>query len=136
MPRRKLKYKYKVQTTTTTTFEVTHMTTSKTYFKRATYLMGIAALLTSQLGQTANTDQIDYNRYDLDGPVQDMMWCGTSNEVILVLTEGGTVYRSRDRGGSWKRLQQVMNQVGGQVADNDQEVRYRHSSSSASFINK
>ena len=50
------------------------------------------------------------------------MWCGTSNEVILVLTESGTVYRSRDRGGSWKRLQQVMSQVGGQVADQDQEV--------------
>jgi photosystem II stability/assembly factor-like uncharacterized protein len=46
-----------------------------------------------------------------------MMWCGTSNEVILVLTDQGTVYRSRDRGGSWKRLQQVMSQVGGQVAD-------------------
>lgn len=70
----------------------------------------------------ANTDQIDYNRYDLDAPVADMMWCGTSNEVILVLTDAGTVYRSRDRGASWKKLQQVMTQVGGQVADEDQEV--------------
>jgi hypothetical protein len=46
----------------------------------------------------ANTDQIDYNRYDLDAPVNDMLWCGSSNEVILVLTEKGTVYRSRDKG--------------------------------------
>lgn len=46
-----------------------------------------------------------------------MMWCGTSNEVILVLTENGTIYRSRDRGGSWKKLQSVMSQVGSQVAD-------------------
>ena len=39
-----------------------------------------------------------------------------------MLTDQGTVYRSRDRGGSWKRLQQAMSQVGGQVADQDQEV--------------
>lgn len=51
-----------------------------------------------------------------------MMWCGSTNEVILVLTDNGTVYRSRDRGGSWKKLQSVMSQVGSQVADQDQEV--------------
>lgn len=67
----------------------------------------------------ANTDQIDYNRYDLDAPVNDMMWCGTTNEVILVLTESGTVYRSRDRGASWKKLQASMSQTAGQVADQD-----------------
>jgi Ni/Co efflux regulator RcnB len=41
---------------------------------------------------------IDYNKYEMDAPIADMMWCGTSNEVILVLTDAGTVYRSRDRG--------------------------------------
>ena len=50
-------------------------------------MMSIAALFTSQVALTVNTDKIDYNRYDLDGPVADMMWCGTSNEVILVLTD-------------------------------------------------
>ena len=69
-----------------------------------------------------NTDQIDYNKYELDAQVSDMMWCGGQNEVILILTEKGTVYRSRDRGSSWKKLQSVMRQVGGEVADTDQEV--------------
>ena len=105
------------------------MTASKTYVKRAGYLLGVVMMLTARLGQAANTDKIDYNRYDLDGPVADMMWCGAKNEVILVLTELGTVYRSRDRGGSWKRLQQVMSQVGGQVADQDQEVGFLFSRS-------
>jgi Ni/Co efflux regulator RcnB len=62
--------------------------------------MAVAAVV---LG-APNTDNIDYNRYDLDTPVSDMMWCGTSNEVILVLTESGTVYRSRDRGATWRKL--------------------------------
>jgi hypothetical protein len=101
------------------------MTRKLPYLKRAAYLFGLgAALLASQMALAVNTDKIDYNRYDLDGPVADMMWCGAKNEVILVLTELGTVYRSRDRGGSWKRLQQVMSQVGGQVADQDQEVGF------------
>ena len=80
--------------------------------KKTLFLLGLLAL-----GHAANTDLIDYSKFDLDGLVSDMMWCGASNEVILVLTEPGTVYRSRDRGGSWKKLQSMMNQVGSQVAD-------------------
>jgi len=48
-----------------------------------------------------------------------MMWCGAQNEVILVLTMKGSVYRSRDRGSSWKKLQSVLNKVGSAVADED-----------------
>ena len=52
----------------------------------------------------ANTDQIDYNKYELDSMVNDMMWCGNSNDVILVLTTMGTVYRSRDKGQTWRKM--------------------------------
>ena len=65
---------------------------------------------------------IDYNKYDLDAPITDMMWCGTSNEVILVLSNAGTVYRARDRGQAWKKLQGIMTTAGKEVKDNDQEV--------------
>lgn len=74
------------------------------------------------LSHAANTDMIDYNKYEIDANVNDMMWCGNQNEVILVLTQRGTVYRSRDRGSSWKKLQSVMAQAGSQVADPEQEV--------------
>ena len=88
--------------------------------------LGVLAL-TMLLGQSsaANTDMIDYNKYEIDSNVNDMMWCGSQNEVILVLTQKGTVYRSRDRGSSWKKLQSVMAQAGSQVADQDQEVSAR-----------
>ena len=55
----------------------------------------------------------------MDSPIHDMMWCGTSNEVILVLSNAGTVYRSRDRGQGWKKLQGLMAQTGNEVKDND-----------------
>jgi hypothetical protein len=71
------------------------------------WLLVMGLTLVALMGHTAyaaNTDQIDYNKYELDSQISDMMWCGNSNEVILVLTNKGTVYRSRDRGTSWKKL--------------------------------
>jgi len=40
----------------------------------------------------------------------------------LVLTEKGSVYRSRDKGYTWKKLQSVLAKSGVQVADPEQEV--------------
>jgi len=55
---------------------------------------------------------IDYKQFEINGPVQDIMWCGANDEVILVLSENGEVYRSRDRGASWKRMQSTLEQKG------------------------
>jgi hypothetical protein len=66
-----------------------------------------------------NTDEVDFNKYELDSAVGDMMWCGKDNEVTLVLTGKGSVYRSRDRGFTWKKLQSAMATAGGEVADKD-----------------
>jgi hypothetical protein len=58
----------------------------------------------------------------MDSLVRDIMWCGSNNDVILVLSEKGSVYRSRDRGYSWKKLQGLIGKVGQSVADQGQEV--------------
>ena len=50
------------------------------------------------------------------------MWCGNTNEVILVQSENGTIYRSRDRGDSWKKLHSVMHQTAQSVVDEGQTV--------------
>ena len=60
----------------------------------------------------------------MDGLVRDIMWCGSNNENILILTEKGTVYRSRDRGNQFKKLQGVISKVGSSVADLGQEVSF------------
>ncbi len=70
-------------------------------------LLAIGLSILAFMGQpanSANTDQIDYNKYELDSQINDMMWCGSNNEAILVLTNLGSIYRSRDRGTSWKKL--------------------------------
>ena len=84
-------------------------------------------LLTVPLALAANTDQIDYNKHDIDGEVKDIMWCGSSDEAILVLSDKGTVYRSRDKGTSWKILQSILSKSGSSVADENQEVLVKYS---------
>lgn len=69
-----------------------------------TLLLLISIGLLSKSALSANTDRVDYNKYEMDALVKDIMWCGQSNEAILILTEKGTVYRSRDKGASWKKL--------------------------------
>ena len=67
--------------------------------------------------QAANTDKVSPQSMAIDSPLQDIMWCGPTNEVILVQTEAGTIYRSRDRGDSWKKMHSVMKQTGERVID-------------------
>lgn len=88
----------------------------------------VSLLLLLSCVSAANTNQVDFNKYDIDSEVKDILWCGQNNEAIIVLTSKGTVYRSRDKGSSWKKLQSILNKSGLQVADDNQEV-CRHFSS-------
>jgi hypothetical protein len=54
--------------------------------------------------QAANTDGVTFQSFEIAGQLDDIMWCGGRNDVILVHTTEGIVYRSRDRGDSWKKL--------------------------------
>jgi len=67
-------------------------------------------------------DLVDFQTFELDGEIQDMMWCGANDETILVQTNDGSIYRSRDRGGNWKRLKSLMAKQGAIVADDSQDV--------------
>jgi len=94
------------------------MITKHNFFRGALSLLLFGVSILGVNG--ANTNNIDYSKFELDSPVSDMLWCGSQNDVILVLTDKGTIYRSRDRGSQWKKLQQVMQQVGQEIADDDQ----------------
>lgn len=69
-------------------------------------------------GSTDNlADRVEFQTFELDGEIEDMMWCGQNDETILVKTGDGSIYRSRDRGNNWKRLKSLMQKQGAQVAD-------------------
>jgi len=54
------------------------------------------------------------------------MWCGAGNESILVKTKEGAIYRSRDKGGNWKKLHAQMKQHASTVISQDQEIGHVH----------
>ena len=63
------------------------------------------------------SDYVDYQTFELDGEIENMLWCGTNDETILIKTADGSIYRSRDRGSNWKRLKSLMNKQGSKVTD-------------------
>ena len=72
--------------------------------------------------RSAMSAAVDFQTFELDGEVKNLLWCGNNDEIILLHADDGTVYRSRDRGNSWKRLKALMQKYGTMVADEDQEV--------------
>jgi hypothetical protein len=64
-----------------------------------------------------NGDTVEFQTFSLDGEIDNMFWCGAQDEVILVKTTDGSIYRSRDRGSNWKRLKSLMTKQGQTVAD-------------------
>lgn len=80
------------------------------------YLLNIGAV------DAVNGDKVSFNIFEIDSKLIDIMWCGNTNDIILVQTEFGTVYRSRDKGDSWKKLHSMMHQSGSSVLDEGQTV--------------
>ena len=91
----------------------------------STILLGAASARTVE----NMADYVDFQTFELDGEITNMLWCGSSDESILVQTDDGSIYRSRDRGSNWKRLKSLMTKHGESVADDYQEVRLSNSSS-------
>jgi len=94
-----------------------------------TALCATIALTCLESVQASNNDKalsVDFQTFELDGSVHDMLWCGAGDEIILVQSSDGTVYRSRDRGLSWKRLKNLMAKQARDVADDSQDIGKVH----------
>ncbi len=80
------------------------------------------ALLTIYTVYTAG--RIDHKQYDLDSAPKDLVWCGNNRESVLVLTELDSLYKSEDKGFTWKKLNDLLTNTGkDQLEENENEVR-------------
>jgi len=59
-----------------------------------------------------NSGNIDFRINYIDSIVNNIVWCGNNNESILILTEISSVYKSDDKGFSWKLLNEVIVKTG------------------------
>ncbi len=66
---------------------------------------------------------IDYKFAELDSTPVDLVWCGNSKEVVLVLTETNGLFRSDDKGFTWKKLNDVFVKTGTkELEENENEI--------------
>eukprot|EP00331_Platyophrya_macrostoma_P012271 CAMPEP_0176421916 /NCGR_PEP_ID=MMETSP0127-20121128/9447_1 /TAXON_ID=938130 /ORGANISM="Platyophrya macrostoma, Strain WH" /LENGTH=888 /DNA_ID=CAMNT_0017802715 /DNA_START=25 /DNA_END=2691 /DNA_ORIENTATION=+ len=57
----------------------------------------------------------------ISSELADIIWCGEQRESVLVVTEGGVVYRSSNGGLEWIKLKNIFQKAGNLVSD-DEEV--------------
>jgi len=66
--------------------------------------------------------QVDSSTYELDSPVQDTLLCGYKQDILLVLTQNHSVYRSDNSGFSWKHLKSLLMREGRAHADSPRTI--------------
>jgi hypothetical protein len=70
------------------------------------------------------TGEIEHRRYDLDSVPKDLVWCGPNRETVLILTELDSLYKSEDKGFTWKKINDVLTSTGReQLEENENEVK-------------
>lgn len=74
--------------------------------------VGLALLLLFLASASPNTDTVELQALDLDSPVADVLFCGSESEVMLALTQKRSVYRSENKGFSWRLLQSILEREG------------------------
>jgi hypothetical protein len=65
----------------------------------------------------------EFKLNEVDSTVSDIIWCGHSREVIFVLTDLNSVYKSENRGFSWTKLNDIFHQKAtSELEPNENEV--------------
>ena len=88
---------------------------------KAKIFLTVLGLLSLTIYQCAGV--VDFKLTDLDSPPLDLVWCGSGHETVLVLTETNSLYRSDDKGFSFKKLNDVLIHTGKQeLEENENEI--------------
>ena len=77
-------------------------------------------LFISILFSSISTGNVDYKSYELDSTPKDLLWCGSTREVVLILTETNSLYRSEDKGFTWRLLNDILLSKGKDELDPDE----------------
>lgn len=81
--------------------------------------ISICCFLFLLLSQALVCGTVDYKSFDLDSAPRDLVWCGSTRDTVFVLTETNSLYKSEDKGFSWKKLNDIMNHTGKEQLDPD-----------------
>jgi hypothetical protein len=86
-------------------------------------MFGVKCFVTLSLLLFISCGNIELKQYDIDSLAVDLVWCGANREIVFVQTELNSLYRSDDKGFSWKKLNNILiNKGKNQLDDNENEV--------------
>jgi len=75
------------------------------------------------LSDVYTAGNIETKKYDLDAAPKDLVWCGSSRETVLLLSENNSLYKSDDKGFNWRLLNGILTSTGkDQLDENENEV--------------
>ena len=67
--------------------------------------------------------QVEFKSFDMDSSPRDLVWCGPARDTVFVLTETNSLYRSDDKGFTWKKLNDIMTNTGKDtLEENENEI--------------
>jgi len=82
----------------------------------------IIFILFNSLSITNSIGNIDFKLFELDSNVNDIIWCGNNKESIILLTEMYSLYKSDNRGITWKKLNDILLLTGKEEVADGNEV--------------
>ena len=53
-----------------------------------------------------------YHLSNLDSILADILWCGGDKEIVLILSDNGSIYRSTDKGFKWTKMTEIFQRTG------------------------
>jgi hypothetical protein len=66
---------------------------------------------------------VETKQYDLDSEPKDLIWCGPNRDIVLIVTEMDSLYKSEDKGFTWKKLNDIITNTGkATLEENENEV--------------
>ena len=75
------------------------------------------------IGLTYAAGTVNLKVQGLDSSPSDLVWCGSQRDTVLVLTENFSVYRSDDKGFTWKKMNDILTHTGkNELEDNENEI--------------
>eukprot|EP00826_Nyctotherus_ovalis_P020499 TRINITY_DN16449_c0_g3_i1.p1 TRINITY_DN16449_c0_g3~~TRINITY_DN16449_c0_g3_i1.p1 ORF type:complete len:817 (-),score=226.63 TRINITY_DN16449_c0_g3_i1:147-2597(-) len=83
--------------------------------------LGLCILLLWQ-GIWADSQDVVRSFHQLDGLIQETVWCGQANKVILIRTEYNSVYRSIDHGETFKIITKKMLKTAERLVENSEKI--------------
>ena len=86
-------------------------------------IMGVIIFLLFHLSSLIKTiSSLNFKYSEIDASIKDIIWCGTNREEVFALSEMNSVYKSEDKGLTWKKMNYIFNQKGAKELESHENM--------------